>query len=78
MKNAKTIIVNFIYYILLVISLLIWVIGCLFEIVSPVKIDEIFSKIGISNGIGFYNVIGIIVLILFAITHIIKFKWLGK
>lgn len=77
MKNVISIIVNFLEDFLIIILIFMSVIGYIFEVVNAPKIDRFFYEIGIADGINFYGISCVIILISAAIIHAIKNKWLS-
>lgn len=53
----------------------IWIVGVLYEIVGPVKFNEIFDLIGTSDGFKYTWVIGSVLLVLWVIVYFIRSKF---
>lgn len=74
MKDIIKVLINAIHAFSLGTIVLLWIIGAVDEIIGPVKFEQIFSAIGISNGLKCYWIISSIVLVLLITTYLIKVK----
>ena len=78
MKNAISIIVNYVEKFVYIVSCFLLAVGYIFDLIDLPKIDNFLSKFGISNGVIFYGTICVIALVLAAIIRVIKIKWLSQ